>query len=62
LVTWGIYYRFGHDYGADHVFHTPKQLLDFLEKNTVGIYSLNDFDDNVSLVAEPQDDFDDFPF
>lgn len=62
LVTWGIYYRFGHDYGAAHVFHTPKQLLDFLEKNTVGIYSLNDFDDNVSLVAEPQDDFDDFPF
>lgn len=62
LVTWGIHYRFGRDYGADHVFHNPKQLLDFLKSNTVGIYPSNDSDVNVSQVAEPQGDFDDLPF
>lgn len=62
LVTWGIHYRFGRDYGADHVFHNPKQLLDFLKSNTVGVYPSNDSDVNVSQVAEPQGDFDDLPF
>ena len=59
LVTWGIHYRFGRDYGADHVFHNPEQLLDFLKKNTSGMYSLKDFDNAISLVAEPQINFDD---
>ncbi|MFT0790751.1 hypothetical protein QM962_08460 [Streptococcus hohhotensis] len=59
LVTWGIHYRFGRDYGADHVFHNPEQLLDFLKKNTSGMYSLRDFDNGISLVAEPQINFDD---
>lgn len=62
LVTWGIHYRFGRDYGADHVFHNPKQLLDFLKSNTVGVYSSNNSDVHVSQVAEPQGDFDDLPF
>lgn len=59
LVTWGIHYRFGRDYGADYVFHDPRQLLDFLKKNTSGMYSSKDFDDIISLVAEPQVNFDD---
>jgi hypothetical protein len=59
LVTWGIHYRFNRDYGADHVFHDPRQLLDFLKKNTSGMYSSKDFDDIISLVAEPQVNFDD---
>jgi hypothetical protein len=62
LVTWGIHYRFGRDYGADHVFHNPKQLFDFLKSNTVGVYSSNNSDVHVSQVAEPQGDFDDLPF
>ena len=59
LVTWGIHYRFGRDYGADHVFHNPRQLLDFLKENTSGIYSSKDCDNIISLVAEPQVNFDD---
>ena len=32
LVTWGIKYYYN-DYGADYIFNTPAELLEFIKEN-----------------------------
>ncbi|WP_373760821.1 HAD family hydrolase [Streptococcus ferus] len=58
LVTWGIKYRFGRTYGADHIFETPLELLKFLKQNVRNNYILppqnNGF---LGIVAESEVDF-----